>query len=87
MDVNWVLKLSRKIKKNWGGGGRVRGGVEKGRGAQGRCEWRSEVFEKIKKKIMFFGGSVVGSRVGGGGGRGGRVGGVRVEMNEELKFL
>ena len=40
-----------------------------------------EVFVKIQKKI-FFGG------VGGGrwGGRG-RVGGVRVDVNEELKFL
>ena len=37
-----------------------------------------------KKKIFFFGGG--GGWVGGGGG--GRVGrGVRVDVNEELKFL
>ena len=37
---------------------------------------------KIKKKKFFFFG-------GGGGGQveGGRVGGVRVDVNEELKFL
>ena len=59
-----------------GGGGRV-GGV--GLGSQGRCELRSEVFVKIKKKIVG-GGSV---RKGGGG----VGGGVRVDVNEELKFL
>ena len=69
-------------KKNfWGGrwGGRGRG--------QGGCERRIEVFVKIqKKKIFFFFG-------GGGGGVGGSVGGsgsgwgVRVDVNEELKFL
>ena len=32
---------------------------------------------QIKKKIFFF----------GGGGGGGRVGGVRMDVNEELKFL
>ena len=49
-----------------------------GRG-QGRCEQRSEVFVKIPKKILFFG------EVGGGGR--GRVGGVRVDVIGELKFL
>ena len=46
---------------------------------QGGCERRIEVFVKIKnsKKIFFLGG---GGRVGGGGG-------VRVDVNEELKFL
>ena len=43
---------------------------------------------KIQKKIFFFGGGgVVG---GGGGGRlggRGRVWGVRVDVNKELKFL
>ena len=34
---------------------------------------------KIKKKVW-------GGRFGGGGGRG-RVGGYRVDVNEELKFL
>ena len=60
------------------GGGSV-GGGGRGRG-QGGCERRIEVFVKIQKKIL------------GGGGRGvsgrGRVGGgVRVDVNEELKFL
>ena len=57
-----------------GGGGRVR------LGGQGRCEQRIEVFVKIQKKNFFF--------FGGGGGRGsGSVGGVRVDVNEELNFL
>ena len=45
-----------------------------GWGDQGGCERRIEVFWKIKKKN------------GGGGGRGGMVGvgGVRVDVNEEL---
>ena len=51
-------------------------------GGQGGCEQRIEVFcENSKKKFVFWGG---GGR--GGGGRG-RVGGVRVDVNEELKFL
>ena len=41
----------------------------------GGCERRIEVFVKIQKKKFFFGG-------GSGGG-----GGVRVDVNEELKFL
>ena len=57
----------------WGGGGRAWGG-------HGRCEQRSEVFVKIQKKN--WGG---GGRLGGGGGV--QVGGVRVDVNEELKFL
>ena len=44
-------------------------------GGQGRCEQRSEVFVKIKKKLW------------GGGGSGLGGGGVRVDVNEELKFL
>ena len=70
-------------KKNifFGGGGSVGGGGGRGRG-QGGCERRIEVFVKIQKK-KFWG--------GGGGGRGvsgrGWVGGVRVDVNEELKFL
>ena len=44
---------------------------------QGRCERRSEVFVKIKKKNLG----------GGGSGRGGWVGGgVRVDVNEELRW-
>ena len=64
------------------GGG---GGVGVGLGGQSGCERRIEVFVKIQKK-HFFGRGGVG---GGGGGRGGqgvigrgRVGGVRVDVNE-----
>ena len=51
-------------------------------GSQDGCERRIEVFVKIQKKKKKLGG-------GGGGGPGGRVGGggVRVDVNEELKFL
>ena len=55
------------------------GGGGGGRGmGQGGCERRIEVFVKIQKKKKF-----------GGGGSGGRgvSGGVRVDVNEELKFL
>ena len=48
-----------------------------GGGGQGRCEQRSEVFAKIKKKKL----------CGGGGGSVQGGGGVRVDVNEELKFL
>ena len=51
-------------------------------GGQSGCERRIEVFVKIQKKKNFFGG-------GGGGGGSGSVSdwGVRVDVNEELKFL
>ena len=53
-----------------------------GGGGQGGCERRIEVFVKIKKKNLGGGGGWGGGgRVGGGGG------GVRVDVNEELKFL
>ena len=55
------------------GGGGGGGGL-----GYGKCEQRSEVFVKIKKKKIF---------LGWGWGGGGRVGGVRVDVNEELKFL
>ena len=60
----------------------------RGRG-QGGCERRIEVFVKIQKKKF---GGVGGWGSGGGGGVGGSVGGVglggvRVDVNEELKFL
>ena len=75
MDVNEELKLFVKIPKKkffFGGGGRGRG--------QGGCERRIEVFVKI----FFWGGGRrgVGGSVGGVG-----LGGVRVDVNEELKFL
>ena len=55
-----------------GGGGGVGGEVGVGLGGQSGCERRIEVFVKIQKKKF------------GGGGVGG---GVRLDANEELKFL
>ena len=73
MDVNQELKFFGKFKKKIGGG-------EVGLGGQCGCERRIEVFVKIQKKW--------GGGVGGGVGGRGRVGrGVRVDVNEELKFL
>ena len=60
-----------------GGGGGVGLG---GGGVQDGCERRIEVFVKIQKNNL--GGGVRG--VGSGGGR---VWGVKVDVNEELKFL
>ena len=60
-------------------GGGVQGGGGSDLGSQDGCERRIEVFVKIQKKL---GGG------GGGGGPGvGLGGGVRVDVNEELKFL
>ena len=59
-----------------------REGEGSGLGGQGGCDRRIEVFVKIQKK-----------KISGGGGGGGSVGGsgsgwvVRVDVNEELKFL
>ena len=80
------IKIFVKIqKKNFGGGDWGGGGEGVGLGGQSGCERRIEVFVKIqKKKIFFFWGG------GGGGGRWGGSGsgwGVRVDVNEELKFL
>ena len=71
------MKIQKK--KIWGGGGgRGRGGgVGLGGGGQGGCERRTEVFVKIQKKIYIF--------FWGGLGWGG--GGVRVDVNQELKFF
>ena len=55
-----------------GGGFRVGGG-----GGQGGCELRSDAFVNIQKKIFFF------FFFGGGVG----FGGVRVDVNGEVKFL
>ena len=60
-----------------GGGGGGGGGGDRFEG-QGGCEWRSDGFVKIQKKKMFF------FFLGGGGGQ---VGGVRVDVNGEVKFL
>ena len=57
-----------------------------GGGVQGGCEWRSEAFVKIQKKIFFWGGGGMGGWVGSGGGGVG-LGGVRVDGNGELKLL
>ena len=56
------------------------GGVWFGGGVQGGCEWRSEAFVKIQKKI-FWGGGV------GGSGQGGSGWGVRVDGNGEVKLV
>ena len=59
----------------------------RGRG-QGGYERKIEIFVKIQKK-KWGGGRRVSRGVGGGGvsGRGRVGGGVRVDVNEELKFL
>ena len=59
------------------------GGGGGGRGCQGGCERRIEVFCENSKKKNWGGGGVGLEGVGlvGGGG------GVRVDVNEELKFL
>ena len=73
VDVKEELKFLRKFKKKMGGGW-GKGGGEGSVGGQGGCDRRIEVFGKIHKK--------------NGGGEGvGFVGGVRVNVNEELKFL
>ena len=59
-----------------GGGGVGGEGSGWGGGGQGGCERRTEVFVKIQKKKFFLGGW---GWVGGGG--------VRVDVNQELKFF
>ena len=61
------------------------GGLGSGWGGQSGCERRIEVFVKIQEKRFFWGGGVGGS--GGSGGGSGSGWGVRVDVNEELKFL
>ena len=83
VDVNEELKVLGKFKKKiGGGGGSGGGGVELGGGGRCGCERRIEVFVKIQKKniFFFFGGGGVGQEEGSGWG-------VRVDVNEELKFL
>ena len=58
----------------------------------GRCEQKSEVFVKTFFFFFFFFGGGSGRGGGGGGSQGGCEqsfcgGGVRVDVNEELKFL
>ena len=66
---------SKEKSFSWRGGVGSGGNRLRGGGGQGRCERRSDDFGKIKKKKL------------GGGQVWGRVGGVRVDVNEELKFL
>ena len=66
-------------KKNIGGGGWSEGGEGEGwggGGGQDGCDLRIKVFGKIHKK-----------KIGGGGVGLVGWGGVRVDVNEELKFL
>ena len=74
------MKIQKKILGGGVGGGGSVGGSGSGWGGQSGCERRIEVFVKIQKKKFFWGG-----RLGGGGGWVG--GGVRVDVNKELKFL
>ena len=73
------MKIQKK--KFWGGG---RWGGQGRVGGQSGCERRIEVFVKIQKKNIFWGGGGGGGVGGGGSGSGW---GVRVDVNEELKFL
>ena len=85
-----MVKMQKKRKKVGGGFGVVWSG-------QGRCERRIEVIVKIKKKVRGSGGGVGWSvwievivkmkKIGGGPIRGGGGGGVRADVNEELKLL
>ena len=84
VDVIEELKFSENSQQNGGSGG---GGWGVGLGVgfvggQGGCERRIEVFVKIQKTIFLGGGGGSGGWVGGSG-----WGGVRVDVNEELKFL
>ena len=72
----WGGGLGGEVGGGGGGVGGLGGGVGLG-GGQGGCERRIEVFVKIQKKKNW----------GGGGGWWGVRGGVRVDVNEELKFL
>ena len=80
--IEVFVKIQKKNICLGGGGRGGRWGVGVGLGGQSGCERRIEVFVKIQKKKKFGGGSG-----GGGVGGGGVGGGVRVDVNEELKFL
>ena len=66
------MKIKKKLFFFWGGGS------GSGWGGQVGCDRRIEVLGKIDKK---------NSGGGGGGARGVRLVGVRVDVNEELKFF
>ena len=79
--IEVFVKIQKKFLGGGGlGGGGSVGGVGVGLGGQSGCERRIEVFVKIQKKNFFLGG---GRSVGGSG----SGWGVRVDVNEELKFL
>ena len=69
-----IFKESTGGGSSWGGGG----------GGQDGCERRIKFFVKIQKTIFFF----LGGGSAGGGGWGGvgvvKLGGIRVDVNEEL---
>ena len=75
--IEVFVKIQKK-KFGWGvgvrGGGSAWGGSAWGGGGQGGCERRIEVFVKFQIKNW-------------GGGVGGGIRGVRMDVNEELKFL
>ena len=76
--IEAFVKIQKK-KKLGGGRGVGRGGVlwGVGLGGQSGCERRIVVFVKIQKKKIW----------GGGVGGGGVGGGVRVDVNGEVKLL
>ena len=86
VDVNEIEVFVKIQKKNFFLGGGVGGGRwgGVGFGGQSGCERRIEVFVKIQKKKI---GGGVGGSVGGVGVGLGSGWGVRVDVNEELKFL
>ena len=78
------MKIKKKNIFFFFGGGR--GSRVGGGGGQGGCDRRIEVLGKIHQKTQKknWGG---GGGIGSGGGGVGLVGGVRVDVNEELKVL
>ena len=81
MNCSFCENSKKRFFLGGGGGGGSSGGVGVGLGGQSGCERRIEVFVKIPNKKKIWGGG--GGSVGGGG----VGGGVRVDVNEELKFL
>ena len=61
-SIDYWVEDCRDVTKAGGGGGGIckKNGSycekekSQGGGGQGRCEWRSEAFVKIQKKIFFF---------------------------------
>ena len=83
------MKIQKKILGGGGVGCRGKGGGSGGGvgwEGQGGCDRRIEVFVKIHTKKIGGGGRGGSGGLGLGGGSG-WCGGVRVDVNEELKFL